>query len=157
MSDRVLIVRTVNMEELGPLIDSCRAKWPAARFSVLTSPNRSTELSSDPRIDEVIAYPMTTAGFGAPWNDGRPYRALVVPVRNSAGWGYGNVWEAVSGVAAESFWIAAWGQKLLPVKMRKMIFRTRAERFLRFACAAAAWPLAVLFLLRVRRGRKGAA
>jgi hypothetical protein len=157
MSDRVLVIRTVNVEELGPLIDTCRTRWPAARVCVLTSRNRNAELSSDPRIDEVIDYPMTTAGFGSPWNDGRSYRALVVPIRNSGGWGYGNVWEAVSSVDAESFWVAAWGRQLLSVKLRRMIFRARAERFLRFACGGAAWMLATLFLLRVRLGRKGAA
>ena len=157
MSDRILIIRTVNIEELGPLIDTCRARWPTARLCVLTSPNRREELSPDPKIDEVIDYRMTPSGFESPWNDGRRYRALVVPIRNSRGWGYGNVWKAISSVAAESFWVAAWGQKLIPVKLRGMLCRAQAERFLKSACGAAAWMIAQLFLLRIRPGRKGAA
>jgi hypothetical protein len=155
MSNRLLIARTVSVEDLGPLLDACRDRWPSARCCVLTSPNRRDELSSDPRIDEVIDYSTTTAGFAIPWNDGRDYAALVVPVRNSEGWGYGNVWEALAGVSAASHWMAAWGQKLSPVSLRRMLFRARSERFLRSACWSAAWALAHLFLLRIGLGKKG--
>ncbi|MBN2319612.1 MAG: hypothetical protein JXR49_11070 [Acidobacteria bacterium] len=157
MSDRILIVRTINVEEMGPLLDACRSRWPSARICVLTSPNRREELCSDGRIGEAIEYSASGSGFGSPWNDGRDYDALVVPIRNARGWGYGNVWESVAAVTAKSFWVAAWSHNLRSVSLRRMLFRARMERFLGFACGIGARGFAYLFLLRcrLRKNRKG--
>ncbi len=155
MSDRILVVRTLNIEEMGPLLDSCSARWPRARMCILTSPNRRAELSSDPRVDEVMDYETTASGFRASWNDGRSYLALVIPTRNSEGWGYGNVWEAISCVNAESYWVAAWGRELHAVSLRRMLWRARIERFVKTASGGAAWIMARLLLLIIQQDRKG--
>ena len=157
MSDLILIVRTINVEEMGPLLDACRLHWPSARICVLTSPNRREELRSDGRIGEVMEYKSPGSGFESPWNDGRTYKAMIVPVRNARGWGYGNVWKSLAPVKASSFWVAAWSHNLRSVSLRRMLFRARMERFLGFLCGIGARGLAYLFLLRCRQriSRKG--
>ena len=150
MSERVLIVRTISVEELGPLVEICRSTWRGANICVLTSPNRHREVAGIAGVDETIDYLEATGGFGMPWNDGRAYRALVIPVRNGSGWGYANVARALSTVNAASVRIAQWGRALKPVTLTGLELRSRVERGVRSACAAPAHILGHLFLAHAR-------
>lgn len=146
MSARVLIVRTVSIEELGPLVAACRAQWPDAELAVLSSPNRRAEIAASAGVHDVIDYPAAVGGFGAPWTDGRSYDAVVVPVRNGSGWGYANVWQAIAPVEARSFWLAQWSRSLVRVSPAGMRVRGWVERAVqRMAGPPAGW-LAQAFL-----------
>ena len=150
---RVLIVRTISIEEMSGVAAACRDRWPDAFMSVLSSPNRRSELLGLGCIDEVLEYP-ASGGFREPWTDGRRYDAVVVPARNGTAWGYGNVWRAIAPVTSSSHWIAQWGSTLRGVGIRQMLAKSRVECLVQQLCAWPARVLGLLFLTHAARERE---
>jgi hypothetical protein len=112
MKAPVLVVRTVSVEKLSPVLDACRAHWPGHPLIVVTSPARGSELRTDPRITEIIPYATGAEGFVAPIRSEHALEAVVIPVANRGGSGYGNVLRACRDLAAQRWFLASYSREL---------------------------------------------
>ena len=130
MNRHVLVVRTVSVEKLSGVLDSCRLRWPENPIAVLTNPGREGELSLDERIDRVVSQPASSSGFSSPVQYGGEVEALVVPVANRFGSGYANVLKACRFIPANARFIASYAHELQEVSPLLWSFRWRWESVL---------------------------
>jgi len=103
MSAPVVIFRTVSVEKMSPVLDACGAKWQGHPLWVVSSPSRVGELNLDGRVDRVLKYEGVAAGFDRPLKQDLKAVAVVVPVANKGGSGYGNVLRVAAGIRSTSF------------------------------------------------------
>lgn len=128
MSRPILIIRTVSVEKLSTVLDSCRRRWPENPIEVLTSPGREGELSLDGRLSRVIVQ-TASDGFSSPVHYDGEVEALVIPVANRSGSGYANVLLACRFVRADSRFIASYARELKQVSSVSWSLRWRWETF----------------------------
>ena len=112
MKNPVLILRTVSVEKLSSALDLAGDRWPGHPLAVATSVNRLTELSDDPRIDRLYAIETGTGGFERPLKLEETFEAIVFPLGNAHGSGYGNVFRACRRLSAKSFYISPYCREL---------------------------------------------
>ena len=103
----ILIVRTVSVEKLSSVFDSCAMRWPRHPVLVVTSPTRYDELRADSRISEIVLYATRTTGFSEPIACDRELEAVIVPVANRGGTGYANVMRACQNLNTRSWFLAS--------------------------------------------------
>lgn len=108
----ILIVRTVSLEKLSFVLDLCRERWPQHPIHIISSENRLAELQNDARITETHTYKMGKTGFDHPFDYSERAAALIIPIANQRGSGYGNVFKAFSSVKADAIFLAAHCKKL---------------------------------------------
>lgn len=111
----ILIVRTVSVEKLSLLLDLCRQRWPEHPIWLVSSPNRVKELEDDARISKVIAHSLGPSGFDQPFVIEDTPEAVVFPLGNRRGGGYGNVFATFGSLKPGQFFLAPFGRELRPV------------------------------------------
>ncbi len=111
----ILIVRTVSVEKLSPLLDLCRQRWPEHPIWLISSPNRVKELEDDARINKVIAHSLGPGGFEQPFAIEDTLEAVVFPLGNRRGGGYGNVFATFGSLRPGQYFLAPYGRELRPV------------------------------------------
>jgi hypothetical protein len=130
MNVPILIVRTVSVETLSPVLDACAARWPGHPLIVVSSPGRSSELRTDPRVTEIIPYATGAEGFAAPIVCEHALEAVVVPVANRGGSGYANVMRACRALDTRTWWVASYARELLELSPAAWSRRWRVEAML---------------------------
>lgn len=139
----ILIFRTVNVERMAGVVGACRTRWPSASLVVLSSPNRRAEMLADPRVAEVLDLPFGPDGFPPRVDLGRRVDAVVVPLGNQRGSGYGNVLDAARRCVARDCFVMPYAASLTRVS-RWWLWRTVAAEQ---ALLAVSYPLARLAAL----------
>jgi hypothetical protein len=126
----ILIFRTVSIEKLDIVLDQCRSNWPKDHLVVISSPNRYSELIGDHRISKVITLSAGQNGFSQQLNLKSKFKALVIPINNQYGSGYGNVFSAGISCAAEKYYLMPYATRLNQVSITTLKFYQTMERIL---------------------------
>ena len=129
----ILIVRTISVEKLSPLLDLCRQRWPEHPLWLVSSPNRVKELEDDARIGKVIPRTLGPGGFEQPFVIEDTPKAVIFPLGNRRGGGYGNVFAAFVGLRTGQFFLAPYGRELRPVSPIVLKVKCLIERVLQKA------------------------
>ncbi len=118
------------MEKLSGALDLARDKWPGHPLAVVTSVNRLEELSDDPRIDRLYGVETGTGGFEDPLKLEETFEAIVFPLGNAHGSGYGNVFRACRSLSAKSFYISPYCRELRSAGLLRLKFKYLIENIL---------------------------
>jgi hypothetical protein len=142
----ILIFRTISIELMDMVIDQCKSMWPNERMVVLTSANRVGELTNDSRISETIPLPMGSKGFSRRIIINRRFQALIIPIANRRGSGYGNVFSAASCCLANEYYTMPYASKPNRVSMCTLRFYSLIETVLLSLSFPLAYLTAKMFL-----------
>ncbi len=126
----VLIIRTVSVEKLSKALDLAGERWPDHPLAVASSINRLNELSDEPRIDHLYGIETGTGGFEVPLVLDETFEAIVFPVGNAHGSGYGNVFWACRSLSAKSLYISSYCQDLRVIGAFRLKLKCLIEKFL---------------------------
>ncbi len=108
MKKPILIVRTVSVEKISEALDLCLEKWPGHPLIVATTANRSKELANDNRIDRLEIVDTGPRGYDRIFHLEEHLEAVVFPIGNKNGSGYGNVFRAFSSLCARNFYMSPY-------------------------------------------------
>ena len=77
----IYLVRCVPLDQLNPVLDLCRGKWPKKEhLTIFTNGDRLAELAEDPRVDEAKhVIDLDKEGFVGVWNIHKRVHAVVIP------------------------------------------------------------------------------
>ena len=135
MMKPVLIARTVSIEKLATVIESCRAEWPERPLWVLTNAGRAAEVEALAGVARAIRYEGGAGGFSAGVELETELWAVVVPVANAGGSGYANVLRACRGLRARRWALCARCSRLRFLSRIEWEAKWRSEWTLRAIAA----------------------
>lgn len=137
---RLLILRTVSIEQLGHTLRAVRQRFPEEVVEVLTNPARAEEVRQIQGVDRVLETALPN-GFGAPLALPDRYDVVVIPIGNDSGTGYENVFQAARGIQADKFFLARHARRLHPVSRLSL----GSRRTFRIVIEGFSTPLATLW------------
>lgn len=123
----VVILRTVSVEKMSPVLEACAARWASSPIWVVSNAGRADEMRNDKRVTEVIV--IQTGDFSSPVSVDTLAEAVVVPVANEGGSGYGNVLAVSLAISAKSFFICSRCRVLFELGRGGFASKARLERF----------------------------
>ncbi len=165
--DKVLILRSVSLQQLDRNLPAIQAAFPGAEFHLLTHPHALGECRKYPGLAQVL--PLPSAGPFSPWRlppglRREGYAAAVVPVANRSGAGFLNVFLAAWATGARSVYGCNLVSEMNRVSRPGLLLRWLRGWLLRAAAllpflplAVAALPVLAAGLLLGRRVRSGCA
>ncbi len=138
--NEVLVFRTVSIEKLDIVIEACRLRWPDTKFVVASNSGRCKELLSDPRISKVIEVKTGLKGFHKKLKIKQSFSAVVIPISNRYGAGYGNVFAASSRCNTTNWFVMPYASRLKRVSYLTLRLLTIIENMILLIC----WPLSII-------------
>lgn len=113
MSKPIIVIRTVSVEKMSPVLEACHRNWNGHDIWVVSNLGRAEEMRRDLRVARVIEN--RPGDYSRPLKMDTVFEAVVVPVANEGGSGYGNVFGAVLGMSSSSYWLCSRCRQLIPV------------------------------------------
>lgn len=127
MKRPIIVFRTVSVEKMSPVLEACAARWATSPIWVVSNAGRADEMRNDKRVSEVIV--IQSGDFSSPVEVDTLAEAVVVPVANEGGSGYGNVLAASLAISAERFFICSRCRALSELGRAGFSSKARLERF----------------------------
>lgn len=135
VSNTVFIARSVSVEQMDRVLDVCSERWPDKDLVVITNSNRHAEMVADPRVANAIAPTELVHDFEGVWRTDRQAETIVVPVGNSSGVGYVNVFRFLSRIRARDWYVVEQTEVLKQLDKNQILRQIRWERVVRVACS----------------------
>lgn len=135
MKRPILIIRTVSIEKLSQVIASCKEQWPFHPVWVLTLPGREGELEVDSRINRVIVFPSETGEFQGYYETPDYFEVLAIPTVNHSGWGYANVYRALSTIHTRQVFRVAYCKRWIRTSYFRLMARCLWEMSWGYICS----------------------
>lgn len=164
---KVLILRSVSLQQLDQNLPAIQAAFPGAEFHLLTHPHAIAECRKVPGLAKVI--PLASAASFSPFRLPRRirrerYAAAVVPVSNLSGVGFANVFLTALASGAQDIYRCNLVSEIVRIEKTALLGRFLASFPLRLLALTLTTVLVVpallwMLLSRLRSwpgsGRKG--
>ena len=148
VENTILVARSLPVEEMDAVLDSCCEKWPEKDIVVISDILTQAEMFADSRVKEVIFPNELSEGFRGVWNTREKADVLVVPVGNRTGAGYARMFRFLKRVSVREYYIASHRSDLQRIRSDAVTWRIYTEQMLRYICAPLGFLGALLYLSR---------
>ena len=142
---RVMVVRTIPVEQMDSVLAACQKRWPEKEVFVVTDFAGNSEMMADSRVSDTIVPSKLTEGFRGVWATHERAEILVIPVTNGNGVGFANAMNFLRKVYARQWYLASYASELQPVSPSTLRSRVRMESVFRILCMPFAWAIAQVF------------
>ena len=138
---KVMVVRTLPVEQMDTVLATCRQRWPETEIVVVTDFTGNPEMMADSRVSDTIVPNNLTDGFRGVWATRERAEVLVIPVNNGNGVGFANAMNFMRKVCARQWFLASYASELRPVSPSSVCSRVRTESIFRALCIPFAWMI----------------
>jgi hypothetical protein len=154
--DKILIIRSVSLQQLDQNLPVIRAAFPGAEFHLLTHPHAIAECCKYPGLARVI--PLSSAASFSPFRlpaeiRAERYSAVVVPVANRSGAGFLNVFLTAWRCRSKAIYRCNLVSEIDRIGRTDLLFRWFGAWGFRLATLGLFIPLIPLALVTMLLGR----
>ena len=134
VEETVFVVRSVPVEEMDQVLQSCHSQWPEKHLVVITDFERHAEMMANGLVSDVVVPSNISKGFSGKWDTNKRGDILVVPVRNRHGVGYGQVFGFFRNLRVRNRYIAAECSELKQMSQSAVKEKFFFEATIRLIC-----------------------